>query len=272
MKNVRIYLISDSVGETAQKLIAAVSAQFPTIDLSDIQLFPFTNDEESLGEILKDALIDKSIVVTTLVNKELVAFVDAFAKRTGLQYVDFMSPLTTMLEKTFGVEAVQEPGALHRLNQAYFSRVAAMEFAVKYDDGKDPRGFLDADFVLLGVSRTSKTPLSLYMANRGYKVANLPLIPEVALPAEVHQVDPRKMVGLTTNPESLTEIRRSRMHSLGLKEETHYTNCERIEAELAYANEWFKKLNIPVIDVSKRSIEESAMLIEEQAKEQAHVQ
>jgi len=105
------------------------------------------------------------------------------------------------------------------------------------------------------------------MANRGYKVANLPLIPEVALPAEVHQVDPRKMVGLTTNPESLTEIRRSRMHSLGLKEETHYTNCERIEAELAYANEWFKKLNIPVIDVSKRSIEESAMLIEEQAKE-----
>ena len=245
MKNVRLYLISDSVGETAQKLIAAVSAQFPTIDLSDIQLFPFTNDEESLGEILKDALLDKSIVVTTL---------------------------TTMLEKTFGVEAVQEPGALHRLNQAYFSRVAAMEFAVKYDDGKDPRGFLDADFVLLGVSRTSKTPLSLYMANRGYKVANLPLIPEVALPAEVHQVDPRKMVGLTTNPESLTEIRRSRMHSLGLKEETHYTNCERIEAELAYANEWFKKLNIPVIDVSKRSIEESAMLIEEQAKEQAHVQ
>ena len=112
MKNVRIYLISDSVGETAQKLIAAVSAQFPTIDLSDIQLFPFTNDEESLGEILKDALLDKSIVVTTLVNKELVAFVDAFAKRTGLQYVDFMSPLTTMLEKTFGVEAVQEPGAL----------------------------------------------------------------------------------------------------------------------------------------------------------------
>lgn len=198
MKNVRLYLISDSVGETAQKLISAVSAQFPTIDLSDIQLYPFTNDEESLLEILQDALLDKSIVVTTLVNKDLVKFVEAFAKRTGLQHVDFMTPLISVIEATVGLQAVQEPGAIHRLNQEYFSRVAAMEFAVKYDDGKDPRGFLDADIVLLGVSRTSKTPLSLYMANRGYKVANLPLIPEVALPKEINQIDPKKMIGLTT--------------------------------------------------------------------------
>lgn len=270
MKNVRLYLISDSVGETAQKLISAVSAQFPTIDLSDIQLYPFTNDEESLLEILQDALLDKSIVVTTLVNKDLVKFVEAFAKRTGLQHVDFMTPLISVIEATVGLQAVQEPGAIHRLNQEYFSRVAAMEFAVKYDDGKDPRGFLDADIVLLGVSRTSKTPLSLYMANRGYKVANLPLIPEVALPKEINQIDSKKMIGLTTNSDSLVEIRRSRLASLGLKETTNYTEPSRIDDELAYANQLFQQLGINVIDVSKRSIEESSMLIEEFYKNNAY--
>ncbi|KPG68820.1 pyruvate, water dikinase regulatory protein [Enterococcus sp. RIT-PI-f] len=266
MKNIRLYLISDSVGETAQKLIAAVSAQFPTIDLSDIQLFPFIKDEDSLTEILKDALLEKAIVVTTLVNKHLVAYVETFAHRTGLKYVDLMSPLTHLIEASFGVPAVQEPGAIHRLNQAYFSRVAAMEFAVKYDDGKDPRGFLDADLVLLGVSRTSKTPLSLYLANRGYKTANLPLIPEVALPQEIAALDPKKMVGLTTSAEALAAIRRSRMLSLGLKEDTNYTSLERIKTELAYAEDWFQKLAIPMIDVSQRSIEESALWIEEDLK------
>lgn len=266
MKNIRLYLISDSVGETAQKLIAAVSAQFPTIDLSDIQLFPFTKEEDNLTEILKDALLEKAIVVTTLVNKDLVANVQTFAQRTGLKYVDLMSPLTDLIESSFGIQAVQEPGAIHRLNQAYFSRVAAMEFAVKYDDGKDPRGFLDADLVLLGVSRTSKTPLSLYLANRGYKTANLPLIPEVALPNEIHALDPKKMVGLTTTSEALAGIRRTRLSALGLNEDTNYTNLERIKSELAYAEEWFQTLAIPVIDVSQRSIEESALWIEESLK------
>lgn len=263
MKKAKIYLVSDSVGETAQKIVSAVGAQFPTIDLSDIQRYPFVSEEENLKDILKDALLDKAVVVTTLVNKELVTVVDDFAKRTGLQYVDFMSPLTNVIEHTFGVKAVQEPGAIHRLNQEYFSRVAAMEFAVKYDDGKDPKGFLDADFVLLGVSRTSKTPLSIYMANRGYKVANLPIIPEVEIPREIFQVDPQKIIGLTTEVENLVDIRRSRMQSLGLKGESNYTNPERITNELKYANELFNKLGIMVINVGKRSIEESSMFIEE---------
>lgn len=263
MKKAKIYLVSDSVGETAQKIVSAVAAQFPTIDLDDIQRYPFVNDEENLKDILKDALLDKAIVVTTLVSKELVDTVSDFASRTGLQYVDYMTPLTSIIEGTFGVKPVQEPGAIHRLNKEYFSRVAAMEFAVKYDDGKDPKGFLDADFVLLGVSRTSKTPLSIYMANRGYKVANLPIIPEVEIPKEIYQVDPNKIIGLTTSSDSLVEIRKSRMQSLGLKGESNYTNPERIVEELNYANEFFEKLGIMIINVGKRSIEESSMLIEE---------
>lgn len=260
--NVKIYLISDSVGETAQKIISAVSAQYPEIDMRDIQRFPFITDEDLLQPILKDALHDKAIVVTTLVNKQLVTLVRDFAARTGLQFVDYMSPLSEIIESTFGIAPLQEPGALHKLNEQYFNRVAAIEFAVRYDDGKDPKGFLEADYVLLGVSRTSKTPLSMYMANRNHKVANLPLIPEVPLPKELDQIDPSKIIGLTTSMESLRDIRKSRLHSLGLKEDSAYTNCDRIKEELAYAAQVFDKYHSFVIDVEKKSIEETSSIIE----------
>lgn len=266
-KNVKIYLVSDSVGETAQKIISAVSAQYPDIDMRDIQRFPFITDEEVLQPILKDALHDKAIVVTTLVNKELVALVRDFAARTGLQFVDYMSPLSEIIESTFGIAPLQEPGALHKLNEQYFNRVAAIEFAVRYDDGKDPKGFLEADYVLLGVSRTSKTPLSMYMANRNHKVANLPLIPEVPLPKELDMIDPKKIIGLTTSMESLRDIRKSRLHSLGLKEDSAYTNCDRIKDELAYANQVFDKYNSVMINVEKKSIEETSSIIENLTEE-----
>lgn len=260
--NVKIYLVSDSVGETAQKIISAVSAQYPDIDMRDIQRFPFITDEELLQPILKDALHDKAIVVTTLVNKDLVALVRDFAARTGLQFVDYMSPLSEIIESTFGIAPLQEPGALHKLNEQYFNRVAAIEFAVRYDDGKDPKGFLEADYVLLGVSRTSKTPLSMYMANRNHKVANLPLIPEVPLPKELDMIDPSKIIGLTTSMDSLRDIRKSRLHSLGLKEDSAYTNCDRIKTELEYADQVFDKYKAVVIDVEKKSIEETSSIIE----------
>lgn len=266
-KNVKIYLVSDSVGETAQKIISAVSAQYPDIDMRDIQRFPFITDEEVLQPILKDALHDKAIVVTTLVNKDLVALVRDFAARTGLQFVDYMSPLSEIIESTFGIAPLQEPGALHKLNEQYFNRVAAIEFAVRYDDGKDPKGFLEADYVLLGVSRTSKTPLSMYMANRNHKVANLPLIPEVPLPKELDMIDPKKIIGLTTSMESLRDIRKSRLHSLGLKEDSAYTNCDRIKDELAYANQVFDKYNSVMINVEKKSIEETSSIIENLTEE-----
>lgn len=260
---VKIYLISDAVGETAQKIISAVSAQYPDIDMRDIQRFPFITDEDLLQPILKDALQDKAIVVTTLVNKKLVALVKDFARRTGLQFVDYMSPLSEIIESTFGIAPLQEPGALHKLNEQYFNRVAAIEFAVRYDDGKDPKGFLEADYVLVGVSRTSKTPLSMYMANRNHKVANLPLIPEVPLPEELNQIDPKKIIGLTTSMESLRDIRKSRLNSLGLKEDSAYTNCDRIKEELAYAHTVFEKYDSLVIDVDKKSIEETCSIIED---------
>ncbi len=260
--NVKIYLISDSVGETAQKIISAVSAQYPTINMKDIQRYPFITDKEMLQPILRDALHEKAIVVATLVNKGLVELLKNFAQRTGLQYIDYMSPLSEIIESTFGIQPLQEPGAIHKLNEQYFSRVAAIEFAVRYDDGKDPKGFLTADYVLLGVSRTSKTPLSMYMANKNLKVANLPLIPEVPLPKELDQIDHKKIIGLTSSVDNLQGIRQSRLLSLGLKENSSYTDPERIRAELTYAQDVFEKYQALVIPVDKKSIEETASIIE----------
>ncbi|WP_081166782.1 pyruvate, water dikinase regulatory protein [Lactococcus garvieae] len=262
MQNIKIYLITDSVGETAKKTISAVVAQFPTVDLSDIHLYPFTKDKESLIEILNDARKEKAIVAITLVDKSLVKVVEKFSKDYKLPFVDFMSPLIQIIEDISGEEATQESGSVHQLNQAYFDRVAAIEFAVKYDDGKDPKGFLNADIVLLGVSRTSKTPLSMYLANKGYKVANLPIIPEVEVAKELFTISPAKIIGLTSNPESLSNIRSFREQTLGLKTKSMYSNEKRILEELAYAEALFEQLGIATIDVSQRSIEESSMLIE----------
>lgn len=270
-KNVALYLISDAVGETTQKLVSVVTAQFPTIEFSPTYRFPFINDKEELTEILKDALSDKAIVLTTLVNPELVETVTSFCQRTGLQSFDLMTPFTEMIHAQTGVAPLNEPGVVHQLNKEYFSRIAAIEFAVKYDDGKDPRGFLEADLVLLGVSRTSKTPLSMYLANKHLKVANLPLIPEVPLPEQLKEVPANKIIGLTCNPDNLEKIRTNRLQSLGLDQLSKYTNSDRIREELQYAQDIFDTLGVTVIDVTHKSIEESAFLVLEALDKKEHL-
>lgn len=261
-----IYLISDSLGETARKMIEAVTVQFPDVHFHEIKKYPFVAGKDELVEILRDAQAEDAIVVTTFVKKELNQFAAEFAAETDLHYVDLMSPFSKIIETKYHVQSTEEPGALYKMNKDYFDRVAAIEFAVRYDDGKDPRGFLDADIVLLGVSRTSKTPLSIYLANRGFKVANLPLIPEAMIPNEIYQVPSEKIIGLTTNAYSLMKIRESRLNSLGLNRQSAYTAMDRIHHELDYAQEVFTQLNVMTINVDMRSIEETAALIEEYRK------
>lgn len=262
-----IYIISDSVGGTAQKITAAVLAQFPTLKMSETKRFPFVTDSEQIKEILLDAEKEQAMIVSTLVSRSLINYVNAFVEKTGLNHVDLMSPLTKSIEEHYGTQSVQEPGALHKLDTDYFNRVSAMEFAVRYDDGKDPRGVLKADLVILGVSRTSKTPLSLYLANLGYKVVNIPVIPEAQIPEELFKVPTSKIIGLTTNARSLARVRESRLASLGLQKNSLYADHARIERELAYAAELFEQLQIMTINVESRSIEETAVLIEEYYRE-----
>ncbi|WP_368653655.1 pyruvate, water dikinase regulatory protein [Ornithinibacillus sp. 4-3] len=261
-----IYTISDSLGETSQKFLSAVLAQYPDLTFNISYKFPFVNKEEELLGILRDALNDKALVISTLVNNELAEAARKFSSQNHLLYLDLMSPFFDIIRSMTGANPIEKPGTVHKLDTEYFNKIAAIEFAVKYDDGKNPQGFLDSDIVILGVSRTSKTPLSMYLANRGHKVSNLPLIPEVPLPQVLAEVDRKRIIGLICHPDNLSRIRSNRLDSLGLNHTSSYTNLEKIYAELEYSKQVFKEYGAYVIDVTDKSIEETAYMVEEYLK------
>lgn len=265
-RQVRLFVVSDSIGETAQRVINAVLAQFPDLNNYEIKKFPFVDSKEVLTNILSDALQEKAVVVTTLVNEELNELCADFARKTGLEYVDYMSPLVKIVSERTQMTPSYQSGSLYLMDEDYFNRVEAIEFSVRYDDGKDPKGFAKSDLVILGISRTSKTPLSMYLANRSFKVSNLPLIPEVPVPKEIFQIDSRRIIGLTADPEYIRKVRQSRLVSLGLTGSSSYVSLERIKEELKYSQNLYQQLGATIINVENKSIEESAQLIEEHAK------
>jgi regulator of PEP synthase PpsR (kinase-PPPase family) len=172
-----------------------------------------------------------------------------------------MSEPLMAIENLLGIAPRREAGLIRRLDENYFKKVEAVEFAVKYDDGKDARGVKKADICLVGISRTSKTPLSMYLAHKNYKVANVPLVPEVSAPNEIFEKDIRRVIGLVADPVKLNEIRKIRLKALGLSDNANYANVDRINKELEYSKEIMKKLGCVVIDVSNSAIEETASII-----------
>lgn len=265
-KEIIVYSVSDSLGGTSQRLLSAVTAQYPDLIFNNSYRFPFVSQEEELLDILKDAVKDDALVISTLVNGKLAALARDFSQTHNLAYLDLMYPFFQLIEQKTGTSPIEVPGTLHRLDSEYFNKISAIEFAVKYDDGKAPQGFLEADLILLGVSRTSKTPLSIFLANKGYRVANLPLIPQVPLPQTLDKVDKKQIIGLICEPEKLAKIRSNRLHSLGLTNSTSYTDLEKIYQELDYSKEVFKKYQAHVINITDKSIEETAFLIEDYMK------
>ncbi len=259
-KNITIFVISDSAGETASKLAQATMAQYPTVDFELIRR-TFIQNQEALNLALNDAKSLNAMVIYTIINPDLVQLTQDFCEENNLYSMNVLTPPVEEVAKRTGVQPTGEPGALHHLNKNYFKRIKAMEFAVKYDDGKDPKGFLKADIVLLGVSRTSKTPLSLFLANKNLKVANLPLVPQAQIPEQLWQVDPKKIVGLTNDPAVLNGIRKERMRAYGLDPDTAYSDIDKIKEELEFANKLYKKLGCVVINVATLSIEETASMI-----------
>ncbi|WP_265459063.1 pyruvate, water dikinase regulatory protein [Enterococcus sp. HY326] len=257
---VTIFVISDSAGETASKLAQATMAQFPSVEFCIFRR-TFVNDEDTLKKALADAKLEDALILHTLINKDLAKLTDQYCHENDLFNMDLLNPPVREISRRTGIDPTLEPGALHHLNENYFQRIKAMEFAVKYDDGKDPRGFLEADIVLLGVSRTSKTPLSLFLANKNFKVANLPLIPQAHIPKQIFEVDPKKIVGLTNDPEILNNIRKERMRAYGMNPDTAYSDIDKIKEELTFANDLYEKLGCVVINVASLSIEETASMI-----------
>jgi len=262
MREIKIFILSDSVGETAHSVAQAAAAQFSNFQIN-YQRFPFVRTESLLKTVLAQAEKDQAAVFHTFVDRKLSKMATEFCQKHDLPYYDVITPALDTFSGITHTQPANHPGTVHALNDNYFDRINAIEFAVTYDDGKNASGFLEADVVLLGVSRTSKTPLSLYLANRNLKVANLPLVPKAQIPDEIWQVDPKKIFGLTNDPEKLNDIRRQRMVQYGLNPDTMYSNTDKIKEELASADKIFKKIGCLVINVANKSIEETATLITE---------
>ena len=259
MSKIKVIVASDSVGETGELVAKACLSQF-NVDESDEVLirYPYIESEENVDDVIDLARSKNAIVVFTIITPELRKYIKQELQTENIASVDIMGPLMSILEGKAEEAPYYEPGRVHRLDEDYFKKIEAIEFAVKYDDGKDASGLDKADIVLIGVSRTSKTPLSQYLAHKKYKVMNVPMVPEVTPPKELYNVDPHKCVGLKINPTSLNKIRKERLAQLGLKDTASYANDQRIQEELDYFNEVIGKIGCPVIDVSEKAIEETA--------------
>ncbi|WP_246940440.1 pyruvate, water dikinase regulatory protein [Bacillus pinisoli] len=260
MSNQIIYVVSDSVGETAELVVKAAISQFQTTD-TNIRRIPFIEDKSTIKEVIHLAKLNNGIIVFTLVIPELRHYLMSEAQKEGVIVVDIIGPLIDRIEETTGLPPLCEPGNVRKLDEDYFKKVEAIEFAVKYDDGRDPRGILRADIVLVGVSRTSKTPLSQYLAHKRLKVANVPIVPEVDPPEELFKVPQSRCFGLKISPNKLNDIRKERLKALGLNDEASYANIERIKDELEYFDKVADRIGCKVIDVSNKAVEETANVI-----------
>lgn len=252
-----VYVVSDSVGETAELVVRAVISQF---NGSSIQTKRYSNMRviEDIEEVIQVAKGKRSIIAYTIVIPTLKEYLDNRAAEEGLMAIDLLNPLMWAFKEKFQKEPKYEPKLMRRLDAEYFRKIDAIEFAVKFDDGRDPRGIIKADIVLVGVSRTSKTPLSMYLAHKGYKVANVPLVPEVSPPEELFEIPRNKCVGLIITPENLNKIRTERLKHLGLPFGANYASFERILEELDFAEKIMKRIGCPIINVSSKAIEETA--------------
>ncbi|MDD7362735.1 MAG: pyruvate, water dikinase regulatory protein [Peptoniphilus sp.] len=256
-----VYVISDSIGETGELIAKASVKQFDTTNYL-IKRYPYTNSVDQIKPILEEAATqERALVVYTNVDVDTRAYIHKKEEELNLHMIDVMGPPMDQLEDILGYEPMRQPGLIRRLDENYFKKVEAIEFAVQYDDGKDPRGIVKADIVLVGVSRTSKTPLSMYLANKLYKVANVPLVPEVPVPKEVYKKDNRRLFGLVANTQKLYTIREERLRALGLNSSAKYANVDRIEEEVDYSVRIMKDIGCTIIDVSNKAIEETAEII-----------
>ncbi len=258
----KVFVLSDSLGDTAEAVVRAAAAQFNGGSV-DIYKYGRAQTRESIDKVLENASMGNGVVVHTLVKPEMREYATQRAAELGVFAVDVLGPVLEAIGTISQTDPKLEPGLMHRLDDAYFRRVEAIEFAVNADDGKNLSSLPLADVVLIGVSRTSKTPVSLYLAQRGYKVANVPLVPELSPPPELMQIPRDKIVGLSLSPEKLAKVRKQRLKTMGLKEDSPYADPNRILAELEYADKVFRNIGCSIIDVTDKAIEETALNVTE---------
>ncbi len=255
-----LHLLSDSTGETLEAVAKAALAQFEQVETIK-HFWPMVRSEGHLDRVLAEIAQRPGLVIYTLVNSDVRRKLEARCVAAGLPHVAALDSVTQALSGVLGRPAAGRPGRQHILDAAYFARVDAIQFTIAHDDGIAHEDWEEADVVLAGVSRSSKTPTSIYLANRGYKAANIPLVIESPPPAALYTLKRPLVVGLTTSPDRLIQIRRNRLLSLNQAPETPYVDQDAVSAELSFARRIFSDRGWPVIDVTRRSIEETAAAI-----------
>ena len=258
----QIYLISDSTGETLERIFLALKAQFKNIEYQ-IHSYSFTRTENQILKILQNAEENKnSIILYTIVENNLAKYLTNISDDKNIPCFSVLGNLILNFSKILNQKASHVPSGQHILNDKYYDRIEAIQFTMNHDDGNLSNEFDKSDIILVGVSRTSKTPTSIYLANKGFKTSNIPLVNEHSLPEKLKE-NPQItcVVGLSTEPERLADLRKNRLNSLKEKEKTNYTNLEDITDEVKKAKQTFQKYKWPVIDVTRKSVEETAASI-----------
>ena len=263
MKNEhQIYLISDSTGETLDRIFLALKAQFTNFEY-ELNNFSFTRTENQIQQILEKAKKrENPIILYTIVNSKLAKHLADQAQSKKIPCFGVLGDLILSFSKILNQRASHEPSGQHVLNEEYYQRIEAIQFTMNHDDGNQTDDLEKSDIILLGVSRTSKTPTSIYLANKGYKTSNIPLVNEKSIPSRITKKNFKPcIVGLTTEAERLFDIRKNRLNSLKENENTDYTNLEKIKEEVENSKKIFRKNQWPTIDVTRKSVEETAASI-----------
>jgi hypothetical protein len=255
-----LHLVSDSTGETLIAASRAVSAQY--LGVSSIEhVYPLVRTRTQLDRVVSEIETAPGIVLCTLVDKELSRVLETACREFGSPCLSVLEPILTLFQSYLGTASTPRPGAQHVLNAEYFKRIDALNFTMLHDDGQQAENFEQADVLLVGVSRTSKTPTSIYLANRGIKTANIPLVPNVALPRVLQELRNPLIVGLVASPERIVQMRQNRLLALNADRETPYVDRTSVAEEVANSRRLFAENGWPSIDVTRRSIEETAAAI-----------
>ena len=257
-----VYLVSDSTGETLDRIFLSLKSQFANFEYEKKE-FAFVRTEQQIDKILKEcSKLENSIILYTIVEIKLAKYISQVSEKNKVPCFGILGNLILSFSKLLNQKAIHKPSAQHVLDEEYYKRIEAIQFTMAHDDGKMLVDVSKADIVLLGVSRTSKTPTSMYLANRGYKTANIPLVMEQEIPEEL-KFENNKIciVGLVTDPERLADVRRNRVTIMKEKNIKEYTDLNFIKEEISRSKNLFKKHNWPIIDVTRKSVEESAASI-----------
>lgn len=254
----RVFIVADGTGETAEKAAQAALTQFRDLEV-ETEAFTRVRSRYEIREVIERAARERAFVVYTIIDPEHREYLQGTSAELQVEAADLIGGLVMRMAAFFDQEPLYAPGIQHQLDADYFKRIDAVEFAVKSDDGQSPQNLRRADMVLIGLSRTSKTPLSMYLAHKAYKVANVPLVPEIPPPKELFEIDQEKIFALIIDLNSLVRVRHQRLRALGLPPDADYAARENIARELRWCREFYARHPTwPVVDTSGRAVEEAA--------------